>query len=198
MHFEAVMRRAGRLDGLEPVEAADAVVGMDDEIAAARLDASVQHVAAALARLARRTSRSPRMSCSPIDGEPRRLEAGLERQHGQGRRRRRHRQRLGQARRRACVLADAVLGKELAKPLARALLQQATITRLPSPCSRSACVDHRIEDVDAFGSARSAAKVRPCRPPNDTTVRRGCSGCSNGSSAMTCAVGKRLSASPPR
>ena len=31
--LEAVMRRARRLDGLQPLEAADAVVDMDDEVA---------------------------------------------------------------------------------------------------------------------------------------------------------------------
>ena len=49
MHFEAIMRLAGRLDGCETGEAADAVVGMDHEIAEGEARRLGQYIAAALA-----------------------------------------------------------------------------------------------------------------------------------------------------
>ena len=64
--LEAVVRRAGGLDRLEADEAADAVVDVDDEVARGQRAASASTSWARRLRLTRRTSRSPRMSCSPM------------------------------------------------------------------------------------------------------------------------------------
>ena len=59
------------------------------------------------------------------------------------------------------------------------LLQQATSTRFPSPCSLAACATTASK---TFPPSRSAAKERPCLPPKDTMVAsRVASGCSKGS-----------------
>ena len=102
----------------------------------ARLDASVS---TSLPRLWPRAAHQPVAENVLLadDGEARRLEAGLERQHGEARGRLRRRQHL-LPRVDAKRVADAVLGKKRGKPLLAPLLQQATSTRLPSPWSRSA------------------------------------------------------------
>ena len=64
--FQTIVRRAGRLDGLQANEAADAMVDMDDEIARRQRRGFRQHVLRAPLALGRRTRRSPRMSCSPM------------------------------------------------------------------------------------------------------------------------------------
>ncbi len=71
MDFEAIMRRAGGRDRLETDETADAVIDMDDQIAGRqRRDFAEQIFRAACVLRRRRTSRSPRISCSPSTARP--------------------------------------------------------------------------------------------------------------------------------
>ncbi len=66
MDFQAIVRRAGGLDGAQADEAADAVIDMDDEIAGGQTRHLGDEIVGALGLPAARTSRSPKMSCSVI------------------------------------------------------------------------------------------------------------------------------------
>ena len=63
---QAVMRGVLDQNCLEPLEATDAMIDMDDEIAAETLESSEMKSPARRDLRARRTSRSPRMSCSAM------------------------------------------------------------------------------------------------------------------------------------
>ena len=83
--FEAIMRRAGRLDRLQADEAADAVIGMDDEVAGRQRRRFGDEVGGALALL--RAAHQPVAENVLLgdDDEVVGLEAGFERQHGERR-----------------------------------------------------------------------------------------------------------------
>ena len=68
-------------------------------------------------------------------------------------------------------VADAVLGEKRGEPLLGALAPAGDEHALAFAFEPSGMGDHGVEDIAAFASARSAAKDRPCLPPNDTTVR---------------------------
>ncbi len=131
-----------------------------------------QHVAAALARDLR-TRRSPRMSCSPITASPGAskpvssgstatavAEAGA--------------RSVSAKLRDPLRLADAVLGEKRRQPLARAVAPAGDEHALAFALQPLGVGHHRVEDVGP-SVWRSAAKVRPCRPPKDTMSAPACS-----------------------
>ena len=136
--LQAVVRGAQRRDGGEPVEAADAVVGVHHEVADARLVASVMTSAARRALRRGRTSRSPRMSCSAITASSARLEALLEAEHGERRLVGRQRQRLGVAVDLARVVSPCSASSVASRSRAPAV-KAAMITRRPWPCRSRTC-----------------------------------------------------------
>ena len=89
--FEAVMRRAGRLDGLQADEAPDAVVDMDDEIARRQRARLRQHVLRAAPALRLADEAVAENVLLADDREVRRLEPLLERDHRERQRARRAR-----------------------------------------------------------------------------------------------------------
>ena len=117
--LQAVVRGAERGDGGEPVEAADAVVGVHDEIADGEAGRFRDDVGSA-ARLAPRAHEPVAQDVLLADdGEVGRLEALLEAEHREGRLAGRQRQRLGVALDLVRV-GEAVLGEQRRQPLARA------------------------------------------------------------------------------
>ena len=134
-----------------------------------RLDTSVSTSAAALAaRLAHEAVAENVLLAD--HGEPRRLEAGLERQHGHGRHVARLAQDLGEALH-PLGLANAVLGQQR---------RQAARARRCSNRRRSRACSRRVSRLAWATTAsntltpsvwRSAAKVRPCRPPKRHDAR---------------------------
>ena len=118
--LEAVMRRAGRLDRLQADEAADAVVGMDDDVAGRERRRLGDEVGGALALL--RAAHQPVAENVLLgdDDQAVGLEAGFERQHGK----RRLRRLELLERRPACAtrfeIAELVLGQNLRQPVERA------------------------------------------------------------------------------
>ena len=144
--FEAVVRRARRLDRLQADEAPDAVVDVDDEIAGGQGARLGQHVVGAAAPL--------RLADQPVaenvlladNGEVRRLEALFERDH-------RERQRAGSSGLRLVVGRDElerfepVLRQHMAQPLARAVAP-AGDDRIEPPLAQSLDVrDRRVEHI---------------------------------------------------
>ena len=80
------MRRTADLQRLQPLEAADAMLGMDDEVALDRAPMSWMNLSARL-RLRRAAARQPvaQQVVLAEDVDRRRDEAALERQDGDGR-----------------------------------------------------------------------------------------------------------------
>ena len=149
VHFEAIMRLAGRLDGGKPDEAADAVVGMHHEIADREARDFGQHVVSALA--AALADEAVAENVLLVDHrEPRRLEAGLERQNGHGRHVARLAQDVGEALH-PLGLADAVLGQKRRQPLARAVAPAGDDHALALAAQPLGMSHHGIEHGDAFG-----------------------------------------------
>ena len=64
MNFQAIVRRAGRLDRLQAVEAADAVIDVHNQVAGREAGCFGDEILGAASGRRGRTSRSPRMSCS--------------------------------------------------------------------------------------------------------------------------------------
>ncbi len=154
-----------------PVEAADAVVDVDDEVALGEAGRIRDEVGGAALLRAGATSRSPRMSCSPITASVGGLEAALEAEDGDARRCRA----AAPAPRARSPPASAGSGRGRPAPgrSARASLRssQATMTRFPSsPGPRcGAMAASKTLTSPAF---RSAAKVRPRRAAHiDDAVR---------------------------
>ena len=84
--LQAIVRRARRLDGAQAGEAADAVVDVHDEIAGREARHFGQRVGGALALAAGADEAVAEHVLVADDGDVGRLEAGLERQHGEARR----------------------------------------------------------------------------------------------------------------
>ena len=118
--FEAIVRRARRLDRLQADEAADAVIDVDDEIAGGERARFGQHVLGAA--LALRLPHEPVAENVLLadDGEIRRFEPLFERDHGE-------RQRASARCLRLMIGRDELerlepmLGEHVAEPLARAV-----------------------------------------------------------------------------
>ena len=118
----------------------------------ARLATSVSDVAAAFRAARRRTSRSPRMSCSPMTAMP-----GASKPVSSGSTAKTVAC-AGAARTSskvsACVVSSSPCSARSVARRSRApIVQQATITRLPSLCAASRVGDHGVEHVGAFGLA---------------------------------------------
>ena len=141
------MRRAGGLDGLQADEAADAVIDMHDEIAGRRgSSTSAMKLSARFDARRGRTSRSPRMSCSPmtamsaVSKPPSRpstasATCGFGSASASGH----------DADRRQIV--QPVLGQHVAHALARALAPQRDDDALARRLQRLDVLAHRIEHV---------------------------------------------------
>ena len=95
--LEAIMRRAQRRDGLQSGEAADAMIGVHDEIADRQARRFGQHVRRASCLAPRPHETIAEDVLLADDGEFRRLEALLQTKHGEASHARRQRQRLGEA-----------------------------------------------------------------------------------------------------
>ena len=145
------MRLAGSLDGGEADEAADAVVGVDHEVADREARNFGEHVAACLGA---RTAHQPVAENVLLadDGEAWRLEAGLERQHGEGGGRLRRRENLLPSLH-AKRVADAVLGEKRGEPLLGALAPAADEHALAFALEACGVRDHGVEHVAAFALA---------------------------------------------
>ena len=147
--LEAIMRLARGLDGGEADEAADAVIGMHDEVAGGEARGFGENVAAAF---------GPCPAHEPVaenvlladDRKTRCLEPCLERQQGetcgvtrsrQGSRKRIH----------ALSLADPVLGQQGHQPLARAIAPAGNDGKLAIALDAVDMGNHRVEDIDALG-----------------------------------------------
>ena len=165
--FQAVVRRAGRLDRSAGRRSGRCRGrhGPRDRRRARLVDLG-DEILGALARARRgRTSRSPRMSCSPMtatssvskpDSRPSTASAtvGL-----------RQRQRLRPGRRRWSRLVELVVGEHVAQALARALAPQRDDDALAGRLQRLRHASTTASKTLTSGSARSAAKLRPCRAP---------------------------------
>ena len=142
------MRLPGGLDGGEPGKAPNAVVGMDHEIADGEARHFGEHVAAGL---------GPRAAHQPVaenvlladDGEVSCLEAGLERQHGEGGGRLRRRQHLLPRVDTKC-LGDAVLGEKGGEPLLGAFAPAGDEHALAFALQARGVSDHGVEHIAAF------------------------------------------------
>ena len=180
MQFEAIVRRARRLDGLQPLEAADAVVDMDDEIARRQRRDLGQKILRPLARAAfGRTRRSPRMSCSPMTARSPASKPASKPQTATGTSLRGS---ASASARRAIGLRlrQAVVVEDMAEALARALRPGAEDDAAALRLERRGCGATAASKTLAFSSARSAMKLRPRRAPQSITVRPGCSGTAKG------------------
>ena len=150
--LEAIVRRARRLDGAEAVEAADAVVDMDDEVALGEAGRLGDEVGGA-ALLLRPDEAVAEDVLLADDGDVAGLEAGLEAEHGDAR---------------PCRAAAPPPRASVATGLSRVSpwststwpvrsrepsLQDATTTRFPSFCSAVDVADDGVEDVDVVGVA---------------------------------------------
>ena len=149
MDLQAIMRRARRLDGLQADEAADAVVDMDDEIAGGERAASASTSCARRLRFDCRTSRSPRISCSPIIAKIGGLETVLQRDD-------RERQRAGARGLRLRIGGDELqrfqpmLGEHMAEPLARAVGPAGDDDRQALLAQRPHVGDGGLEHIDVL------------------------------------------------
>ena len=83
MDFQAVVRRAGRLDGLQPDEAADAVIAVDDDVAGRQRGQLRDEIGGALALLRAAHQPVAQNVLFGDDDEAPGVEAGLDRQHGE-------------------------------------------------------------------------------------------------------------------
>ena len=194
------MRGAERGDGGEAVEAADAVVGVHDEVADAEAGRLGDDVGGA-PRLAPRPHQPVAQDVLLADdGEVRRLEALLEAQHGEAR-----------SRRPAAAAASAKLSTLLRCRRARARpssvasrsrapgVKAATITRLPCACRSRTWRGRGVEHVDALaGALERRSCARPGRR-SERTLRRLSplrAACSNGVMWRTVRAGQQLRPTP--
>ena len=164
------MRRAERGDRLEAVEAADAVVGMHDEVADAEARGLGQDIGGAPGVPARAHEPVAEDVLLADDGEIRRLEALLEAQHGEAPPYRPAAPAppgssppCGVLRRSCSPSSDASRSRAPA-------VQAATITRLLLALQAPHMADDGIEHVDARRGPLGG-EVRPARPPNERTLR---------------------------
>ena len=163
--LQAIVRRARRLDRLQPGEAADAVVDVDDEIAGGEARRLGQRVGGALALSRRADEAVAQHVLVADDRDVGRLEACLERQH------------------RKPTVSAGGSAFSVAKSATGFRLREAVIDRAPgragrarlrsmtraAPCARtSSAPRHGATSASktlTSPAARSAAKERPVRPP---------------------------------
>ena len=147
--LEAVMRRARGLDRLQPLEAADAVVDVDDEVAGRQRRRLGDEVL--------RPARAPLRAHQPVaedvllgeDGEVAGLEARFEAPDGDRDRVLRSRERVGEAPDRL-RLRQAVVVEHVAEPLARAFRPRGEHHPPPLPLQGADVGHGGIEDVRAL------------------------------------------------
>ncbi len=144
--FQAVMRRAGGLDGLEADEAADAVVDMDDEIAGGEARDLGDEILRALGRLARPHQAIAQDVLLADHREAVGLEAGFEPEHREPDLRLRQRQHGGPVVDRR-EIEDLVVGEHMAHAVARAVAPQREHDALAGRLQRVHMGLHRLEHV---------------------------------------------------
>ena len=160
MDFQAVVRRAGGLDGAQADEAADAVIDVDDEVAGGE----ARHLGDEILRALRLPARAHQpLAQNVLLGDERDvggLEAGIEAEHGE---------RDLVARESASACGHEATGARLNSPCSASTcamrsrepsLHSAMTTRLPAACSASTCCPHRLEDVGA-GLASLGGEIVP-------------------------------------
>ncbi len=166
------MRRAERLDGLQPDEAADAVVGMDDDVAGRERRRLGDEVGGALALLGAPHQPVAENVLFGDDDETVGLEAGFERQHGQ-RRPARHR---AFRPRRACAtwldVAEPVLGQDLRQAVERAFGPAGDQHLALGRAHRGDVVDRGLEDVGVRVGALLGKTVAAARAGMQHLARR--------------------------
>ncbi len=157
------MRRAHRLDRLQPDEAADAVIGVHDDVAGRERCHFGDEIGSPLALL--RAAHQPVAQNVLLgdDDEAVGLEAGLERQHGKTRLPGFELFRFGQ-RCDAPQIAEVMLGQDLRQPVERALRPAGDDDTPLAVRAVAICLTTASKTL-ADGSARSSAKVWPCREP---------------------------------
>ena len=132
--------------------------------------ASAMKSAARLRFLERRTSRSPRMSCSATTAKRSVSKPGFQRQHGKPRLPRVELFELGK-RADAFQIAEVVLGKDLRQPVERAFGPAGDDHAAAiAPRTAAMCLTAASKTL-ALGSARSSAKLCPVREPAWNTLR---------------------------
>ena len=160
--FEAVVRGAGRLDGLQADEAADAVVDVDDEVAfGKRGDVGEEIGGAALGVRAHQTVAEDVLLAD--EGERRRCRSRI---RGRARRAPSCRGRASAASGQSATgfqPRQAMIDQNLAHAVARALAPAGDDDALACLDGRRDMVDDRVEDVDVAGRAlgREAARGAP-------------------------------------
>ncbi len=162
--FQAVMRRAGGLDGLQPDEAADAVIGVDDDVAGRQRRRLGDEVGGLLALLGAAHQAVAEDVLLGDDDEAVGLEAGLERQHGE---------RPPAPASSFSTSASVATGFTLpswcsariwARRSSEPSVQPATTTRRLAARTAAMCLTAASNTL-ALGSARSSAKLWPAREP---------------------------------
>ena len=150
--LQAIVRRAGRLDGLQPGEAADAVVDVHDEVAGGEARHLGQRIGGALALAGGAHQAVAEHVLVADDGEVGRLEARFERQHGEPGGGLRQRLQVGE---RLDLLqrGQAVVDQHLAEAVARALAPGGEHHLAAGLLQRRDVRDERVEDVDVAGGA---------------------------------------------
>ena len=148
VNLQAVVRRARRLDGAQPDEAADPVIDMDDEVAGGK----ARHLGDEVLRPLRLPARAHQALAQHVLLADERdivgLEACLDAEHGERDLRPRQSERLrpGSDRR---EIEEPVLGEHVAHALARALAPQRDDDTLAGRLQPFDVLLHRLEDVAA-------------------------------------------------
>ncbi len=175
--LDAVVRGARRVDGLQPDEAADAVIGMHHQVAGRQARRFDQHVAGLLG-LAAADQPVAQDVLLGDDGQIRRFEPAFEAQKREADRGFR-----GFARVRDggdfLDFLDAMRSRHRAEPLAGAV----------GPAGDDDALAHALQHADVLrhggkqllgGFARSMAKFRPCLPLKSIWMRPSAGGCAKG------------------
>ena len=170
--FQAVMRRAGRLDRLQPDEAADAVIGMDDDVARRQRRRLGDEVGGALALLGARAP-AGRRECP---ARRRRRSVSVSKPASSGstasaRLPRRQASRPRPASPRGLTLPSPcsarICASRSSEPSVQPAMTHLALGRRAPPRYASTAASKTL----AFGSARSSAKLRPLRDPACSTLR---------------------------
>ena len=146
MNFETIVRRAGGLDGAQPMEAADAVVDVDDQIAGGEARHLGDEIFRALGLPARTHQALAQNILLADQRDVGGLETGFDAEHGERHLVARQRQRL-LPRRDGGEIDQAVLGQHVRHALARAVAPQRDHRALAGGLQRVHVFGHRLQHI---------------------------------------------------